>query len=120
MFLEETIESLEVENDSGLSNSEPGHGSRSLTNKMAHLNFISQAKPEGEYEGAHEHRFRCLQKCHEVSKKAFIIIANEDEGLFVSWIKFIIHSLNDLAYNGKAIKQNPRRMIQEVTGGGKN
>lgn len=77
-FLEETIESLEAEDDSGLSNDEPDRGSRNLTNKMAHLNFISQTKPEGEYEGSHEHTFQCLQKHQEATKKAFIILANED------------------------------------------
>lgn len=55
MFLEETIESLEVENDSGISNDEPDHQSCNLTYKMAHLSSISQVNPKGEYEGLHEH-----------------------------------------------------------------
>lgn len=73
MFLEETIESLEAGDDSGVSNDEADRPARSLTNKMTHLNSISQAKPEGEYDGPHEHTFQCLQKLHEVTVKAFII-----------------------------------------------
>ncbi|KAI5609219.1 specifically androgen-regulatedprotein-like, partial [Silurus asotus] len=46
MFLEETIESLETEDDSGVSNDEPDHLPHNLTNKTAHLGSVSQVKPE--------------------------------------------------------------------------
>lgn len=61
MFLEETIESLEAEDDSGVSNDEQNHLSRNLTNKMDQLNSIlnsmDQVNSEGEYEGLHEFTF---------------------------------------------------------------
>ncbi|XP_027021310.1 specifically androgen-regulated gene protein [Tachysurus fulvidraco] len=44
MYLEETIESLVEEDDSGVSNDEPDHPSRKVTNKMNHLH---QVNPEG-------------------------------------------------------------------------
>lgn len=51
MFLEETIESLEVEEDSGLSNDEPDPGR--LAAKLAHLSSASgQTKIDGKY---HDH-----------------------------------------------------------------
>lgn len=51
MFLEETIESLETGEDSGVSTDESDRPSRSMINKMTQLSSISQTKPEGEYEG---------------------------------------------------------------------
>lgn len=62
MFLEETIESLEVEEDSGVSNDEPDHLSHNLTNRVTHLSSISQVDPEGEYEGPHELTFSLGKK----------------------------------------------------------
>lgn len=50
MFLEETIESLETENDGGVSNGGPARPSQYQNNKMAHLNSVRPVKPEGEYE----------------------------------------------------------------------
>ncbi|MCJ8742015.1 hypothetical protein PDJAM_G00077440 [Pangasius djambal] len=46
MFLEETIESLEAEDNSGVSNGEPDHPSHNLTNKMSRLSSISQVNRE--------------------------------------------------------------------------
>lgn len=75
MFLEETIESLEAEDDSGVSTDESDRLSRSTMNKTALLNNVSQTKPEGEYEG---------QKSQELTKKDFIILANKDQ-ITISW-----------------------------------
>ncbi|XP_058265775.1 specifically androgen-regulated gene protein isoform X1 [Hemibagrus wyckioides] len=47
MFLEETIESLEAENNNGVSNDEQNHLSHNLTNKMDQLNSIRQVNSEG-------------------------------------------------------------------------
>ncbi|KAF5893492.1 specifically androgen-regulated protein, partial [Clarias magur] len=46
MFLEETIESLETENDGGVSNGGPARPAHYLNNKMAHLSSIRPVKPE--------------------------------------------------------------------------
>ncbi|XP_072553062.1 uncharacterized protein [Salminus brasiliensis] len=46
MFLEETIESLEAEDDSGVSNDEPDVLNYSPATKVAHLSPISQTKTE--------------------------------------------------------------------------
>lgn len=67
MFLEETIESLEAGDDSGVSNDESDRPLRSLANRMAYINPIGQAKPEGEYEGSH------LSQCLEELQDVFLI-----------------------------------------------
>ncbi|KAK3518587.1 hypothetical protein QTP70_004078 [Hemibagrus guttatus] len=66
MFLEETIESLEVENDSGVSNDEQNHLSRNLTNKMDQLNYIRQVNPEGL--SVHDDPNKILGKDHKSRK----------------------------------------------------
>ncbi|KAF4078488.1 hypothetical protein AMELA_G00199680 [Ameiurus melas] len=66
MFLEETIESLEVENDSGVSNDEPDHPSCNLTNKMAHLSSISQVNPNEL--SVHDNPNKVLGKDHKPHK----------------------------------------------------
>jgi len=49
MFLEETIESLDVEQDSGLSNDEPDGLSNGLEGKTAHHIPIYQNNTEGKH-----------------------------------------------------------------------
>ncbi|XP_053499718.1 specifically androgen-regulated gene protein isoform X2 [Ictalurus furcatus] len=66
MFLEETIESLEVENDSGISNDEPDHQSCNLTYKMAHLSSISQVNPKEL--SVHDNPNKVLGKDHKPHK----------------------------------------------------
>lgn len=49
MFLEETIESLDVEEDSGLSNDEPDGLSNGLEGKTAHRTPVYQNNTEGKH-----------------------------------------------------------------------
>ncbi|KAK2824903.1 hypothetical protein Q7C36_018830 [Tachysurus vachellii] len=63
MYLEETIESLVEEDDSGVSNDEPDHPSRKVTNKMDHLR---QVNPEGL--SVHDNPNKILGKDHRSRK----------------------------------------------------
>lgn len=66
-FLEKTIESLETEDNSGVSIDKPDHQSRNkMMNKMVHLGAISQVRPEGL--SAHDDPNKSLQKNHKSSK----------------------------------------------------
>lgn len=50
LFLEETIEALEAEDDIGVSNDEPDHSSCDRATKAAHPSPVSQTKQAGEYQ----------------------------------------------------------------------
>ncbi|KAL0157641.1 hypothetical protein M9458_045717, partial [Cirrhinus mrigala] len=67
MFLEETIESLEVEDDSGLSNDEPDRPSKGLKGKTAQRTSIYQNKPE-----AHEDPNKVIGRDHKPSQKYLV------------------------------------------------
>lgn len=67
MFLEETIESLDVEDDSGLSNDEPDRPSYGLARKIAQHSSVYQNKPE-----AHEDPNKIIGRDHRPSAKYLV------------------------------------------------
>ncbi|XP_057176190.1 specifically androgen-regulated gene protein isoform X2 [Triplophysa rosa] len=67
MFLEETIESLDVEDDSGLSNDEPDRPSYGLARKLAQYPSVYHNKPE-----AHEDPNKIIGRGHRPSAKYLV------------------------------------------------
>lgn len=70
MFLEETIESLEAEDDSGLSNDEPDQPSNGLKGKTAQQTSIYQNKPEGK-QCAFKHKVPLKMICFNNGSQMF-------------------------------------------------
>ncbi|XP_056589845.1 specifically androgen-regulated gene protein [Triplophysa dalaica] len=67
MFLDETIESLDVDDDSGLSNDEPDRPSYDIAGKIAQYPSVYNNKPE-----AHEDPNKILGRSHRPSAKYLV------------------------------------------------
>ncbi|XP_076840403.1 specifically androgen-regulated gene protein isoform X2 [Brachyhypopomus gauderio] len=96
MFLEETIESLETEDDSGLSNDEPSWPPHTLDTRMGHLASPSPTKPEElQFHNDSSRGLGSAHKPHGLLVPTPLVLANGDADV----LKKTVHEANTSALN---------------------